>query len=205
VERRTGGLPSVQDTNCTDTGDFDRDGRQDFLSCSYSLRLYRNRTSRSTGVLPRGGGAPEPSDPAVERRRTGQPEPRPLAGPGDRLQGAVHVRLNRQQVPHFPEVDFRFPLSAGFSFCRGRANGDAAADLLVVQRLVSPNDRIQRREWMFVNSGAGNSFRALPVPQPPRGNRRNGNGRLRPLRAAPPRLPPPRHPVALDWLTRWSS
>ena len=50
VQARTGGLPSAQDTNCTDTGDVDRDGRQDFLSCSYSLRLYRNRTVRGRPV-----------------------------------------------------------------------------------------------------------------------------------------------------------
>ena len=37
VERRTAGLPSVQNTRCSSTGDFDRDGRQDFLSCSNSL------------------------------------------------------------------------------------------------------------------------------------------------------------------------
>ncbi|MGZ5405563.1 MAG: hypothetical protein ACXWDL_12995, partial [Nocardioides sp.] len=45
VEKRTGGLPSVQNTYCSTTGDFDRDSRQDFLSCSRSLRLYRNRTT----------------------------------------------------------------------------------------------------------------------------------------------------------------
>ena len=50
VERRTGGLPSVQNTTCSSTGDFDHDGRQDFLSCSYSLRLYRNLTTRSGPV-----------------------------------------------------------------------------------------------------------------------------------------------------------
>ena len=86
------------------------------------------------------------------------------------------MRLNTRQTPHFSQVDFSFPLSAGFSFCSGRANGDAAADLLVVQQLASPTDRIQRRDWMLVNAGAGNRFRAVPVPQPPVRNRRNGNG-----------------------------
>lgn len=44
VERHTAGLPSPQNTNCSSTGDFDMDGRQDFVTCSRSLRLYRNRT-----------------------------------------------------------------------------------------------------------------------------------------------------------------
>lgn len=89
---------------------------------------------------------------------------------------ALEVRLNRRRSPHFSQVDFTFPLKAGFSFCSGRANGDTAADLLVVQRLVSPTDRIQQRDWMLVNSGTGRRFKALPVPQPPMRNRRNGNG-----------------------------
>ena len=67
-------------------------------------------------------------------------------------------------------------MSAGFSFCSGRANGDTAADLLVVQGLASDTDRLQRRDWMLINSGTGRRFRALPVPQPPLRNRRNGNG-----------------------------
>jgi len=91
-------------------------------------------------------------------------------------QHSLDVRLNTQQTPHFPQVDFSFPLTAGFSFCSGRANGDAAVDLLVVQKLASPSDRLQRRDWMLINSGAGTRFRALPVPQPPLRNRRNGNG-----------------------------
>ncbi len=65
---------------------------------------------------------------------------------------------------------------AGFSFCSGRANRDTAADLLVVQQLESPTDRRQRRDWMLINSGTGTRFKALPVPQPPVKNRRNGNG-----------------------------
>jgi hypothetical protein len=89
---------------------------------------------------------------------------------------ALEVRLNRKGSPHFPESDFRFSLSAGRSFCSGRANRDAAPDLLVVQQLASPSDRRQQRDWMLINSDAGDQFRALPVPQPPMRNRRNGNG-----------------------------
>ena len=177
VERRTGGLPSVQNTICSSTGDFDRDGRQDFLSCSDSLRLYRNTTTRGRPVsyrevaVAQGLRARRWRDAAlVHLNRDRWRDLVTLS------KGALDVRLNTRQTPHFSEVDFSFPLSAGFSFCSGRANGDAAADLLVVQQLASPTDRIQRRDWMLVNAGAGNRFRAVPVPQPPVRNRRNGNG-----------------------------
>jgi len=177
VERRTGGLPSVQDTRCSATGDFDRDRRQDFLSCSYSLRLYRNRTTRTGPVSYREVAARQGIS-------TGRWHDAGLVNlNGDRWQDLVmvsrdslEVRLNRRESPHFSQVDYRFPLSAGFSFCSGRANRDTAADLLVVQQLVSSSDRIQQRDWMLLNSGTGKRFRALPVPQPPIRNRRNGAG-----------------------------
>jgi len=177
VQARTGGLPSVRNTSCSATGDFDRDGRQDFLSCSNSLRLYRNRTIPTGPVAYREVAASQ-----------GLPD-RQWKDAGlvhlndDRwldmvlVSGAkLVVRLNTQAEPHFSEIDFSFPLSAGSSFCSGRANRDAAADLLVVQKLESSSDRIQKRDWMLINSGTGNEFRALPVPQPPLKNRRNGNG-----------------------------
>ncbi|WP_432479406.1 FG-GAP repeat domain-containing protein [Nocardioides sp. GXQ0305] len=174
---RTAGLPSVQDTGCSATGDFDRDGRQDFLSCSTSFRLYRNRSDRA-GPVSYEQVAESEGLPTRRWRDAGL-----VRLNGDRWRdlvlvsdGALLVRLNRRQSPHFPEVDYRFPLNAGSSFCSGRANGDNATDLLVVQRLASPTDRIQRRDWMLVNRGTGRTFRALPVPQPPRRNRRNGNG-----------------------------
>jgi hypothetical protein len=177
VERRTGGLPSVQSTLCSDTGDFDRDGRQDFLSCSRPLRLYQNRTTPGGRVSYREVAAQE-GIPAERWRDAGLVDLN-----GDRWRdlvtvthGALEVRLNSQQSPHFSQVDFRFPLSAGASFCSGRANGDAVADLLVVQEMASRTDRIQKRDWMLVNSGAGNEFAALPVPQPPVRRERNGNG-----------------------------
>ena len=89
---------------------------------------------------------------------------------------ALTVRLNRRRSPHFSHVDFRFRLSAGTSFCSGHANGDAATDLLVVQGLASRTDRLQQRDWMLINRGGGKRFRAMPVPQPPSKNGRNGNG-----------------------------
>ena len=177
VERRTGGLPSVQNTICSSTGDFDLDGRQDFLSCSFSVRLYRNRTTRTGPVSYRevaarqGISAGRWQDAGLLRLNRDRWPDLVLVS-----EDALVVRLNRRRSPHFPQDDFTMPLTAGFSFCSGRANGDTAADLLVVQQLASPTDRIQRRDWMLVNSGSGTSFRALPVPQPPSRNRRNGNG-----------------------------
>ena len=177
VDRRTGGLPSVQNTNCSSTGDFDRDGRQDFLSCSNSLRLYKNRTTRGGPVSYREVAASEGipgrgwNDAGlVNLNRDRWRDLVTVSG------DALEVRLNRRESPHFSQVHFTFPLRSGVSFCSGNANGDTAADLLVVQKLVSHTDRIQRRDWMLVNSGAGNRFRSLPVPQPPVKNRRNGNG-----------------------------
>jgi hypothetical protein len=177
VERRTGGLPSVQDSVCSATGDFDHDGRQDFLSCSSSLRLYRNLTARTGPVSYRE---------VAERQgiSTGRRYDAGLVNLNrDRWRDLVtvsrrslEVRLNRRESPHFSQVDYTFPLSAGFSFCSGRANHDTAADLLVVQQLVSSSDRIQQRDWMLLNSGTGRRFRVLPVPQPPIRNRRNGAG-----------------------------
>lgn len=176
-QRRTGGLPSAQNTSCSATGDFDRDGRQDFLSCSNSLRLYANRTTRGGRVSYRevaaqqGVASEDPKDAGLVN--LDRDAWRDLVTVSH---GALEVRLNRRRSPHFPEVDFRFDLTAGSSFCSGRANGDAAPDLLVVQQLESPRDRIQKRDWMLVNSGSGTEFSARPVPQPPRRNRRNGNG-----------------------------
>jgi hypothetical protein len=177
VQRHTGGLPSVQDTRCSATGDFDRDGRQDFLSCSYSLRLYRNLTTRG-GPASYREVAEAQGIPAGRRR-----DAELVHLNGDRwldlvvvTKGGLEVRLNKRQSPHFPQVDYAFPLRAGFRFCSGRANRDTAADLLVVQNLASASDRLQQRDWMLINSGTGSQFRALPVPQPPLRNRRNGNG-----------------------------
>jgi VCBS repeat protein len=176
-QRRTGGLPSEQKTFCSATGDFDHDGRQDFLSCSYSVRLYRNLTTRRGPVSYREVAERE----GVPNGRRWDAELVDLNRDGwrDLVIVSTHrlvVRLNRHQTPHFSEVDFSFPLSAGSSFCSGRANGDAATDLLVVQGLASRTDRRQRRDWMLVNRGGGKAFRALPVPQPPSRNGRNGFG-----------------------------
>jgi len=177
VQKRTGGLPSVQHTYCSDTGDFDHDGRQDFVSCSYSLRLYRNRTTPGGPVAYREVAAHEGITAKrrmdaglVDLNRDGWPDLVTVA----RTRLVVH--LNRQASPHFPQADFELPLTAGRTFCAGRANRDHALDLLVVQQLASPTDRRQQRDWMLVNSGAGDEFTALPVPQPPMRNRRNGNG-----------------------------
>ncbi len=177
VEKRTGGLPSAQATGCSATGDFDRDGRQDFLSCSSSLRLYRNRTTRTGRVSYREVAALQ-GIPAKRWRDAGLINLNRDRWPDlvTVSEDALEVRLNARQAPHFPEIDFSFPLRSGFSFCSGRANADTAPDLLVVQQLASPTDRRQRRDWMLINSGAGKQFRALPVPQPPMKNRRNGNG-----------------------------
>ncbi len=177
VERRTGGLPSVQHTYCSSTGDFDRDGSQDFLSCSYSLRLYRNLTTPGGPVSYR-EVAERQGIPAGRRKDAALVD---LNSDGWRdlvtvTKAALVVRLNTQEPPHFSQIDFRFPLSAGFSFCSGLANGDTTTDLLVVQQLASRTARLQRRDWMLINSGTGTEFTALPVPQPPVKNRRNGNG-----------------------------
>jgi hypothetical protein len=177
VQRRTGGLPSVQHTYCSSTGDFDHDGRQDFLSCSYSLRLYRNRTTPGGPVSYREVAAAEGLTAKrrmdaglVDLNRDGWPDLVTVS----RTRLTVH--LNSRASPHFPQANFRFPLTAGRTFCAGRANRDHALDLLVVQQLASPTDRRQQRDWMLINSGAGDQFTALRVPQPPMRNRRNGNG-----------------------------
>ena len=177
VERRTGGLPSEQNTYCSDTGDFDHDGRQDFLSCSFSLRLYRNLTTRTGAVsylqvAAREGipaGAPKDAG-LVDLNRDGWTDLVTVS------KEALAVRLNRRRSPHFPTIDYRYPLAAGFSFCSGAANGDAAKDLLVVQGLASNTDQFQRPDWMLINSGSGKAFRPLAVPQPPIKNGANGNG-----------------------------
>lgn len=177
VQKRTGGLPSVQHTYCSDTGDFDRDGRQDFLSCSYSLRLYRNRTTPGGPVSFREVAAGEGIT-AKRRRDAGLVDLNRDRWP-DLVTVSLSrlvVHLNRKSSPHFPQADFEFALTAGRTFCAGRANRDAALDLLVVQQLAHPIDRRQRRDWMLVNAGTGDQFEALPVPQPPTRNRRNGNG-----------------------------
>lgn len=187
VQRRTGGLPSTQNTWCSDTGDFNHDGRQDFLTCSYSLRLYKNLTTRGHRVryrnvaraegIPQGPRCAGPdcgkrhSDAElVDLNHDGWPDLVMLSKHG------LTVRLNRHRTPHFSKVNFRFSLVAGESFCVGRANADTAPDLLVVQGLKSMTDKVQRRDWMLINSGSGTRFRALPVPQPPLRNGRNGNG-----------------------------
>ena len=176
-QRRTGGLPSEQNTFCSSTGDFNHDGRQDFVSCSRSLRLYRNLTRQGGPVsykqvathqgLPTGRRADAE---LVDLNRDGW---RDLVIASNH---ALEVRLNRRQTPHFSQVDFSFPLTAGVGFCSGHANGDAATDLLVVQGLESRTDRRQKRDWMLINRGGGERFKALPVPQPPAKNGRNGYG-----------------------------
>jgi hypothetical protein len=177
VQARTGGLPSVQDTYCSSTGDFDRDGRQDFVTCSYSLRLYRNRTTPTRSVAYR--EVAERQGIPVRRYRDASLVDLNRDGWLDLVsvsRKSLVVRLNQQQSPHYPQVDFTYPLRAGRSFCAGRANRDAATDLLVVQQLESLTDRRQQRDWMLINSGSGTEFAAVPVPQPPRRKRRNGNG-----------------------------
>jgi hypothetical protein len=177
VQAHTAGLPSSQDTICSSTGDVDRDGRQDILTCSDPPRLYKNRTT-SPGpiafrdVAEREGIPTERLKDAglVDLNRDGWPDVVTVSG------DALEVRLNRQQSPHFALVDFTLPLSGGHSFCTGRANPDDAKDVLVVQQLASESDRRQQPDWMLINSGTGTDFQALPVPQPPMKNRRNGNG-----------------------------
>ena len=177
LQRRAGGLPSEQDTYCSSTGDFDHDGRQDFLTCSSSLHLYRNLTTPTGRVAYRRVALHEGIPPGrrkdaglVDLNRDGWHDLVTVT------QTAVSVRLNRKRSPHFPTADFRFPLRAGFSFCSGRANGDRAKDLLVVQGLVSNSDKLQRPDWMLINSGSGRAFRPVPVPQPPTRGGSNGNG-----------------------------
>jgi hypothetical protein len=177
TEAHTGGLPSVQGTRCSDTGDFDRDGRQDFLSCSASLRLYENRTEPQAAV----SYAEVAADQGLPDNPWRDAELVDLNSDGWRdlvlvSNSALEVRLNTQETPHFSQVDYSHPLVAGASVCSGRANSDAAPDLLVVQKLESNSDLIQKRDWMLVNSGTGTEFEALPVPQPPMRNGRNGNG-----------------------------
>ncbi len=177
VERHTDRLPSEQNTACSATGDFDHDGRQDFLSCSFSLRLYQNLTAEGEPVSYRDVAAGQ-GLPAGRRQDAGLVD---LNNDGWRdlvivSNDALVVRLNRRSSPHFSHIDFSFPLSVGVSFCSGRANGDTAADLLVVQGLKSDTDTLQRQDWMLINDGSGKRFRALPVPQPSVKNRRNGNG-----------------------------
>ena len=177
VERHTGGLPSEQNSRCSSTGDFDRDGRQDFLSCSYSLRLYRNLTRPDGPVSYREVAA-----------RQGLP-PRPvldaelldLNGDGWRdlvtiRQHALDVRLNTKRAPYFAATDYRMPLRGGASLCSGHADGDRSTDLLVVQGLASRADDRQRPDRMLLNAGSGTAFDVLPVPQPPAVDGRNGNG-----------------------------
>jgi len=177
VERHAGGLPSEHNTFCSSTGDVDRDGRQDFLTCSSSLRLYRNLTTprgrvayaqvaSSEGVPP----GPRQDAGLVDLNRDGWPDLVVVS------KEALAVRLNRRRSPHFPKVDFSFPLAAGYSFCSGRANGDRAPDLLAVQGVVSGSDRFQRPDWMLINSGSGARFKPVPVPQPPATSGGNGNG-----------------------------
>ncbi len=177
VERSTAGLPSTQDTSCSATGDFDRDGRQDFLSCSRELRLYRNQTL-PTGPVSYAEVAEDQGLPDRSWTDAGLVD---LNGDAwlDLVtvsSGALEVRLNVQEAPHFPQLDFSHPLAAGVSFCSGRADSDDARDLLVVQKLESNADDIQQRDWMLLNSGTGTDFSVLPVPQPPTRNGRNGNG-----------------------------
>ena len=110
VEQRTGGLPSVQDTSCSATGDFDRDGRQDFLSCSDSLRLYRNRTTRAGPVSYREVAAHQ-GIPArrwrdaglVNLNRDGWPD---LVTVSER---ALDVRLNTAAVAALPGGRLQLP------------------------------------------------------------------------------------------------
>ena len=177
VQRQAGGLPSERDSRCSSTGDFDRDGRQDFLSCSFSLRLYRNVTTVGGPVayrqmaglegIPVGGRLDaEMSD----LNRDGWPDLVTLT------RNVLEVRLNTQMTPHFPMVDFRLPLSGGFSFCSGNANGDGARDLLVVRGVASNDDQFQQPDRMLINTGAGDAFEIFGVPQPPTRAGGNGNG-----------------------------
>jgi hypothetical protein len=177
VSIRTAGLPSERNTYCSSTADFDHDGREDFLACSYSLRLYRNLTTHGGPTVYRevagkqGLGSAGRTDAGfVDLNNDGWADLVTVTNK------ALTVRLNRHVDPHFSTVSYRLPLMAGFSFCSGAANGDQAPDLMVVQGLVHNTERVQRPDWMLINAGGGRAFRALPVPQPPFKNGANGNG-----------------------------
>lgn len=177
VQAHTAGLPSERASKCSDTGDFNHDGRQDFLACSYELRLYENRTSPDRPVTYRNVAQVEGIPPMHQM----DAELVDLNHDGWRdlvavRKGALTVRLNQHRTPHFSKIDFSFPLDAGRSFCVGHANGDSAPDLLVVQGLKSPDDRLQRNDWMLINDGFGTDFTPLPVPPPPHRNGEDGNG-----------------------------
>jgi VCBS repeat protein len=176
-QRRTGGLPSEQHTFCSSTGDFDHDGRQDFVTCSRSLRLYRNLTRQGGPVSYKQVAAHQGL--SSGRRWDAELVDMNRDGWKDLVVVSTNrlvVRLNRHRSPHFSQIDYSFPLTAGTSFCSGHANGDFATDLLVVQGLKSRTDRRQKRDWMLINGGGGKRFKALPVPQPPSKNGRNGFG-----------------------------
>src|SRR5262249_49637929 len=131
----TAGLPSEQNTFCSSTADFDHDGRQDFLTCSRDLHLYRNLTTRRSPVRYRQVAAREGLTGArldaafADLNRDGWADVVTVT------ESALVVRLNRRHSPHFGTVDYRLPLAAGFSVCAGAANGDSSTDLLVVQGL----------------------------------------------------------------------
>jgi hypothetical protein len=177
VSVSTAGLPSEQNTYCSSTADFDRDGRQDVVTCSSSLRLYRNLTTSGGPTVYRevaaheglGTGARKDAG-FVDLDRDGWADLVTVT------KEALIVRLNRQRAPHFSKVDYRYRLTAGFSFCTGNADGDAAPDLLVVQGLAAETAVVQRPDWMLVNTGGGRSFTTLAVPGPPYRNGANGNG-----------------------------
>lgn len=177
VNAYTAGLPSEQNTwNCSSTADFDRDGRQDLLACSHVLHLYRNLTTRHGPVryrevaLREGISGARMHAELMDLNRDGWSDLVSVT------KKALVVRLNRRHTPHFGTIDYRFPLAAGFSFCSGAANRDDSPDLLVVQGLASPTDKVQRRDWMLLNAGSGRAFRPLPVPQAPFFEGSNGNG-----------------------------
>jgi hypothetical protein len=177
VEANTAGLPSEQGTSCSGTGDFNRDGRQDLLTCSFSPRLYENLSSPVGGVayreVARAEGIPSAwvaDAQLVDLNHDGWPDLVMLR------KHSLTVRLNQHRTPYFSKVSFRYPLVAGHHFCVGRANSDTTPDLLVVQGLRYPTDKIQQPDWMLINSGSGSKFTALPVPQPPLLDGANGNG-----------------------------
>ncbi len=177
VERSVGGLPSEQDSHCASTGDFDGDGRQDLLSCSRSLRLYRDLTTPDGPVVYREVAARQglPSGrmldaQLVELNRDGRRDLVTLTGT------RLEVRLNTGRPHHFPTVDFALPLKAGVSFCSGHADGDRSNDLLVVRGLPSWDADLQRPDTILVNTGTGEDFEAVRVPQPPSQAGHNGNG-----------------------------
>ncbi|MFC5176512.1 FG-GAP repeat domain-containing protein [Nocardioides taihuensis] len=184
--RHTAGLPADRGTTCSDTADYDHDGRQDFVTCSYwdgggltarRLLIYHNETTRGGAVVYRWRAARE----GVPQQELRDAELVDMDGDGwaDLVTVSRHalvVRLNRHRTPHFSRISYRHSFTAGQSFCTGAANGDHARDLLVVQSLASGTRTRQARDWMLVNRGSGRRFRALPVPQPPRRFGRNGVG-----------------------------